>query len=80
MGAGWRARRLPNLRKEFVDEGGLVLRADLSDLFRRAAFYVDILKGEIGRFAGAAGNDIRVLDQLESSEAGRHDDFTERIS
>ena len=74
--------RLPAIypRTEYVEAGGLMYYgANITDLFRRAATYVDkILKGrQACRPTGGAADEVRVSHQSQSGQADRPDDSTE---
>ena len=73
--------RLPTIywATEFVEAGGLMTYSvSFTDLFRRAATYVDkILKGpETGRSASGAAKEVRVHHKSEGGETDRLDNST----
>ena len=65
--------RLPTMHGDKELVGGLMsYRANISDLFRSSAGYVDrILKGEASRHAAAAAYQVRVRDQPQDCEGAR---------
>ena len=74
--------RLPAIYhySEFVEAGGLMSYGpDNTDLWRRAADLCrqDIERRQTGRFAGGAGDEVRVHHQSESGKADRSDDSAE---
>ena len=75
--------RLPAIyaRREYVEAGGLMTYGvSITDLFRRAATYVDKIleRRQACRSAGGAAEEVRVHRQSESGQADRPDDSAER--